>query len=65
MFGVRCWMFLQQFWQAGGEPWDVGLFSKGAFPDGDDVPAEIAEGVFVAEVAGLIAVDLGLPEGTA
>lgn len=34
------------------------VFSQRAFPDGDDVPAEAADGVFVAEVAGAVALDL-------
>jgi hypothetical protein len=32
-----------------------------AFPDGDDVPALAAQGAFVAEVAGLVSLDLVLP----
>ena len=34
---------------------------EGAFPDGDDMPAELAEGVFVFEIARLVAFDLGFP----
>ncbi len=32
----------------------VAFFSQRAFPDGDDVPAVAADGVFVSEVAGAV-----------
>lgn len=57
---VRC---AHQLRQALGEPWEVGFSFQRAFPDRDDMPAEGAEGVFVAEVAGMVVRDLRLPEG--
>ena len=39
----------------------VGLLPQRAFPDGDKVPAELAEGSLGAKVAGLVADDLSLP----
>ena len=43
----------------------IGLFLQGTFPDGDDMPTEVAQGIFVSEIPGLIAFDLRFPEGAA
>lgn len=47
--------------QAMLEPEAGGAGAQRAFPDGDDVPALLAEGFFVAQVAGTVAVDLAFP----
>src|SRR5688572_14093044 len=51
----------EQLRELAHEPQPRGFFAERALPDGDDVPAETAEGGFVAEVAGLVAGYLGLP----
>lgn len=51
----------QQRRQSFYEPAPSGGSSKRAFPDGDDMPAEIAKGCLVAKVAGTVAVDFGFP----
>lgn len=50
------------------EPLPRGCGGQRTFPDGDDVPAEGAEGGFVAEIVGAVAVEsVGCPvsDGTA
>lgn len=48
----------------GEQPFPRGSVFQGAGPDGDDVPAEVLEGGFGAEIAGLVAGDLvGPPFG--
>ena len=50
--------FAEQARQAGGEPLAVLRPSQRTFPDRDDMPARVAEGGFVVEVAGLVVLDL-------
>jgi hypothetical protein len=51
----------EQTRDSGLQPESGGGVLQGAFPDGDDVPAEFAELLFVAGVAEWVAEDLGLP----
>lgn len=54
-------MFGQESGDAHGEPCAGGFFLERAFPDGDDVPTEMAKLVFMESVAGLVCGDLGGP----
>ena len=52
-----------------GQPFDEPVpgrtRAQGAFPNGDHMPAEITESVFIAQVAGTVPVNFRCPPGTA